>query len=91
MPDGMTGSEFLRLLIRLDREELRLPIATLVDLYDGPTCNDCGAVGHSVYEALACDGFADARRRKEAARFARRVDRHVADLSADPEGSVASL
>lgn len=69
----MNGRQFARFVLGLPPEEQALDVATLVDLYDGPTCTDCGKPHRCVFEAFACDDFTDARHRATARRTARRL------------------
>lgn len=68
---GVTGAEFVRLVLSLPREEQKLDAGTLLDIYEGRLCRDCGLVHDTVWAALACDDYTDARRRSRARRAIR--------------------
>lgn len=73
MAASMSGAAFLRTLQGLPRAELELVGAQeLLDTYGRGICDDCGDHHATVWAALACDGFTDARRRAAARRRYRR-------------------
>jgi len=78
MSRKLMGRHFLALLRSLPAEDLDLPAETLLAAYDKAVCGDCGRHHPTVWSAIACDGFIDAR--------ARRIARHAARHHGAPTG-----